>query len=101
MANNGDELGVDILCTTDFPLRMTLVYGNDNVKAACIRRLNCDEGALASIGDDANYGYNLAAQLNNDFGPGDLAAIGSRVRAELEKDDRVQRARALVMTSSE
>lgn len=99
MVHIGDPLGCDIYCTTDFPLVMRLAWGEENLQAACLRRLNCDEGALASIGDDPNYGFNLVQQLNKSFDrPGDMAAAGNRVRAELEKDERIQNIQARVVT---
>ena len=90
MAAHGDPLGVDVECTTGFPLAWRLVWGTRNLQCALLRRLNCDEGALLSIGDDGTYGYNLAAQLNNDWPRGEMASMNARVRAELEKDERVQ-----------
>jgi hypothetical protein len=89
MANTGDPLGCDIAATTGFPLVMRLCWGEENLQNALLRRLNADEGCLESIGDDPNYGLNVAKLLNKSFsGPGDLAAEGSAVRAELEGDPR-------------
>jgi hypothetical protein len=101
MANTGDPLGCGIACTTGFPLVMRLAWGEENLQNAALRRLNADEGCLAAIGDDPNYGYNLVKQLNKSFDrkqPGALAAIGSRVRSELEKDDRLNSCTARVVT---
>lgn len=101
MANTGDPLGTDIACTTGFPLVMRLCFGMENLENAQLRRLNSDEGCLESIGDDPNYGYNLVDHLNEDFDrnqPGALAAIGGRVRAEMEKDDRLQSVQARMVT---
>jgi hypothetical protein len=97
MSNTGDPLGVDIHCTTGFPLRMRLAYGDENLGNAALRRLNADEGCLVSIGDDPNYGFNLAKKLNSTLDvPGDMAAIGARSAAELEKDPRLSRMSARV-----
>lgn len=104
MANTGDPLGTDIACTTDFPLVMRLCWGEENLGNAQIRRLNSDEGCLASIGDDEDYGYNIADHLNDSFDqskPGALSAIGSRARSELEKDPRVNRANARIIAGGE
>lgn len=90
--NSGDPLGVDIYCVDDFPLRMRLSYGLENYQAALARRLSADEGCLESIGDDPDYGYNLHALINREWNPGDMAAEGSRVSAELLKDARTQTA---------
>lgn len=99
MANTGDSLGCDIAATTGFPLVMRLCWGDENLQNACIRRLNSDEGCLESIGDDPDYGFNVMTQLNKSFdGQGDMAALGSRVRAELEKDERIVNLSARVLT---
>jgi hypothetical protein len=102
MQNTGDPLGCDIYCTDDFPLRMRLCWGEENLQAACLRRLNTDEASLASIGDDPTYGFNLVGQLNKSFDAnGDMAAVGAQVAAEMRKDERVQKARARVLSGEE
>jgi hypothetical protein len=88
----GDPLGVDIYSAGGFPLRMRLTYGQENLEAALARRLSADEGCLESIGDDPDYGYNLTALIGKDWSPGALAAVGSRIAAEVLKDSRVQSA---------
>jgi hypothetical protein len=98
MANLGDPLGCDIACSTGFPLVMRLCWGEENLQNASLRRLNADEGSLESIGDDATYGHNVAKLLNKSFRPGDMAAEGSQIAAELRKDERVQSAAARVLT---
>jgi hypothetical protein len=102
MANTGDPLGCDIACATGFPLVMRLCWGEENLQNAALRRLNSDEGCLASIGDDPNYGFNVAGQINKSFDrAGDMAALGSRVRSELEKDDRIASVTARVATGDD
>jgi hypothetical protein len=78
---------------------MRLCWGDENLQNADLRRLNADEGSLASIGDDPDYGFNLVGQLNKSWdGQGNMAALGSRVQAELEKDVRHTNVRARVLT---
>jgi hypothetical protein len=104
MASSGDHLGCGIACTTGFPLVMRLCWGEENLQNAAIRRLNADEACLAYIGDDPNYGYNLVKQLNKSFDrtqPGALAAVGSQVRAELEKDERLNSVTARVVSGQD
>jgi len=99
MTNIGDPLGCDIACATGFPLVMQLCWGEENLQNACLRRLNADQGSLASIGDDSTYGRNVVKLLNKSFDRrGDMAAEGSQIAAELRKDDRVQSATARVAT---
>ena len=100
MSNTGDPLGVDIYAGNGFPLRMRLAYGQENIQAAGLRRLCCDEGALTTIGDDPDYGYNIAAHLNQEFNPGEMAAIGARVSTELLKDARIQTMQTAVTLTS-
>jgi hypothetical protein len=96
---NGDPLGCGIAASTGFPLVMRLCWGEENLQNACLRRLNADQGSLASIGDDPTYGRNVAALLNKSFDrPSDMAAEGSQIAAELRKDERVQSATARVAT---
>lgn len=104
MVSTGDPLGVDIACTTGFPLVTRLCWGEENLGNAAIRRLNSDEGCLESIGDDPNYGFNVIDYLNRDFDPnqpGALAALGARVRAELEKDERFQTVNVRVLAGAD
>ena len=102
MSNAGDPLGVDIFATNGFPLRMRLSYGQENIQAASLRRLSCDEGVLASIGDDPDYGYNLASHLNEEFNPGGMAVSAlafrqncSRIRASRPCRPRLPSAQAV------
>jgi hypothetical protein len=104
MANTGDPLGVGIACTSGYPLRMVLCWGNENLGNSIIRRLNSDEGSLASIGDDSDYGFNVVNYLNASFDrsqPGALAAFSARIRSEVEKDPRVQRAQVRVIAGGD
>jgi hypothetical protein len=83
---------------------MRLCWGEENLGNALIRRLNSDEGCLASIGDDPDYGYNLANHVNASFDrarPGALAAVGGRSRTELEKDVRVDQARTRIIAGGD
>lgn len=100
MAKIGDPLGCGTACTTGLPLRFSLCWGVENLENSIVRRLSTDEGGLASIGDDSDYGFNLIGQLNGavDFRrPGTLSSLASRIRSEVEKDPRVQRATVRVI----
>jgi hypothetical protein len=99
--HGGDPLGVGIYCTTGFPLRMRLCWGRENVEASLARRLAADNGSLASIGDDVNYGRNLASLVNQGFNPGDLSVEGSGIVNEVNKDPRVQTAAARVVLADD
>jgi hypothetical protein len=67
-----------------------LCSGQENLANACLRRLNCEEGCLAEIGGDPNYGYNVRGNLNSESrDPGALGEIKAAVRSEVLKDLRV------------
>lgn len=97
-----DPLGIDIECTTDLDPHFRLARGTRNLGNALLRRLNADAGSLASIGDDPNYGYNLAdAAMADISGQGELAVINAKVNAQLMQDERVQSVSARVVASVE
>jgi hypothetical protein len=90
MASN-DPLGVDLDMVTDLDPTFRLCFGSRNLGNALLRRLNADAGCLESIGDDPNYGYNLAnACMDESSRQGDLADRNAKVQAQLNQDERVQ-----------
>jgi hypothetical protein len=93
MATPTDPLGIDISATSDLDPHFRLVRGNENLSNALLRRGSCTPGALESIGDDPNYGYDLVGQLNSERSDaGSLAEIASGYRAQMLQDPRVQTA---------
>jgi hypothetical protein len=91
MAVRSDPLGIDLAITTDIDPTFRMCYGEENLGNACLRRLNTEEGALADIGDDPDYGYDVRGEINSEStGVGNLARINGRVRQELLKDPRIQ-----------
>jgi len=93
-----DPLGIDILAGPDLDPTFRLCHGTENIQNALMRRLSTPAGALEELGDDPEYGYDVPGQLNNDFsGVAGLAGISSQAQAEVNKDPRVQAARATVI----
>jgi hypothetical protein len=91
VAVTSDPLGIDIACTTDLDPHFRLCYGAENLANALTRRLNCTPGAMDSIGDDPNYGYDLPGQLNSESADqGALGAVNASCQSEILKDPRVQ-----------
>jgi hypothetical protein len=91
MSTTSDPLGIDIAATLGLDPTFRLVRGQENLANACIRRLGSEEGCLAEIGGDTEYGYDLRAQLNSEStDPHALGSINARTRNELLKDPRVQ-----------
>lgn len=95
--STGDPLGVDIYWPNAFPLKMRLSWGTENLQAALTRRLLADDGCLATINDNPDYGGGLWARLNGKTDPATLSAINGEVVAEVLKDPRVRSAEAHVV----
>ena len=97
-----DPLGIDIDCVTDLDPQFRLCRGTRNLGNALLRRLNADTGSLASIGDEPNYGFNVAnAVMAEPEGQGALAAITAAVQAQHTLDERVQGVEARVVATTE
>jgi hypothetical protein len=80
------ELGTDLSCVEDLDPAGAQVSGRILLAEAMARRLSTPRGGLI---DDPNFGYDLTAYLNDDVGPGDLAAMSAGATAEALKDERV------------
>jgi hypothetical protein len=78
--------GADISCTTDLAEDMREVDGIEALAQALLRRQDCPRGMLA---DDLGYGISLTEYLNEGTTAQDLQTLGSKIRGELRKDDRV------------
>jgi len=90
MSTTGDPLGIDLAAALDLDPTFRLCSGQENLANACIRRLNSEEGCLAEIGGDPEYGYDVRARLNSESSdPHALGAINAAVRNELLKDPRI------------
>jgi hypothetical protein len=97
-----DPLGIDIEATTDIDPSFRLARGTRNLGNALLRRLNADAGSLASIGDDPDYGYNLAdAVMSERSLQADLADLNAKVGEQLSLDERVQAIDARVLAALE
>lgn len=88
--------GSDLSCADDLAGTMEEVPGTSTLvlAQALVRRLDCPRGALP---DDPNYGKDIAAMLNRGLTTRELRDSAGQIRAELEKDDRVDRV-AVVLT---
>lgn len=86
------ELGVDLDVVSDLNPSFILCSGFRNLGNAIARRLSTPPGALALIGDDPDYGYDLRGQLNAEMSQEEIGRIGTDIETEVMKDDRVQSA---------
>jgi hypothetical protein len=89
--------GTDLSCTTDLTPTMEETSGDLRLALAeaLVRRLDCPRGALP---DDAAYGKDLRSYLNRPTTALELLELAGAVRAELEKDDRVDTAPTTITT---
>lgn len=95
-----DPLGIDIRVVSDIDPTFRLCYGAENLQCALLRRLSTEPGALAEIGDDPDYGYDVRDELDNEAtGQADLARVHAKVTAELMKDPRVQSVNTRVVST--
>jgi hypothetical protein len=99
MSANGDPLGVDIYWPAAFPLKMRLSWGQENLQTALLRRLTTDQGCLASINDNADYGHNIYSRLHGKINTAIMSAENGAIVAEVLKDPRVQSAQAQIVSA--
>lgn len=80
--------GSDLSCDSDLTEEMVELDGDDVnlLVEACVRRLDCPRGGLP---DDPDYGIDVRGMLNEGVPNYELATLGTRIRAELSKDDRI------------
>jgi phage baseplate assembly protein W len=90
--------GVDLSCLTDLTSRMESISGTQALFEALVRRLDCPRGALV---DDGDYGFDLRGAMNRGLTRANLVGISAAVRAEMEKDDRVESASVTSTISSD
>lgn len=95
-----DPLGIDLRVVNDIDPTFRLCYGAENLQCALLRRLSTEPGALAEIGDDPDYGYDVRDELDNEAtGQASLARVHAKVTAELMKDPRVQSVNTRVVST--
>jgi hypothetical protein len=87
--------GRDLSCELDATDDFAEVDPNSTraIGEACVRRLITQRGSLPG---DRDYGLDLRAYLNRGTTAQELRDLGSRIRLELKKDDRVSECDAQV-----
>lgn len=83
--------GTDISCTSDISPTLELVDPTSTlgIAEAILRRLDCPRGALP---DDADYGIDLRSYCNRGVTRAEIDTLAGKIRSEVEKDDRIDRA---------
>lgn len=97
--------GSDLSCSTDLTETMEEVGGLTTrvLAEAIVRRLTTPRGTLPDVRGvdlrDWNYGLDLPSYLNRGVTTRDLVNLASNIRAELTKDERIDRVVAKVTPS--
>ena len=92
---NANPYGWDLVCTDDTTPDAAECGGITVLANALYRRVSSPRGCLAIY--DPNYGYDLAANLNEDIATAaDVARIGADMDAEFRKDARVYASQTVV-----
>jgi hypothetical protein len=86
------DYGTDLAVVDDLPARDAFVSGRLNVGYALARRLQTPRGALAAIGDDADYGLDVRQLVGAGLTDRQRAEWEAAIAAECRKDDRVDSA---------
>jgi hypothetical protein len=83
--------GTDLSCSSDLTPTMASVdaFSTRAISEAIVRRLDTPRGALV---DDPDYGTDLRGFLNRGATAAELNALSDKVRAEVQRDDRVRSA---------
>lgn len=90
------DLGSDIYCVSGVDPAYRVVSGRVAHAQAIARRLGTPRGALARIGDDPDYGYDVRAFVGDDVGPRVVAEVTAGVEREALQDERTADAKATV-----
>lgn len=84
------DFGRDISCT-DSILSGRLVTGLRLVAEAMVRRISTRRGLLVGGEPEANYGIDIRDIIGSVTADRDLPSLPARIKAELTKDERVER----------
>lgn len=92
--------GSDTVCLYDLPrIDLQVVDPVQLIGQRLARRLQTPRGALALIGDDPNFGWDVRQYINGRFNPTTLGVAESQIANECMKDEQVQAATARLTLS--
>lgn len=89
MSNTTSTFGRDVSCT-DSLRTGRFATGLRLVAEACYRRLTTPRGMLRGSEEEQNYGLNLMSLVGSVKAQSDTVSLPGRIRAELEKDERIE-----------
>lgn len=85
--------GSDTACVSDLGLVDTQISDPVQVIGQRIaRRLQTPRGALALIGDDPDFGFDVRQLVNGKYAPADIHAAQTTIQNEVQKDEQVDSA---------
>lgn len=99
MSNTALGFGRDISCTTSLR-HGAFASGVRLVAQACYRRLTTPRGTLRGGEDEQHYGIDITELVGSATSAAEVAALQGRIRAELEKDERIESVNVSVTSSS-
>jgi hypothetical protein len=89
--------GSDTACTTDLPLiDLQITNPSTLIAQRLIRRLLTPRGGLASVGDDANFGWDVRQYLNAAMTAAAKDKAQREIQSECLKEDQIASATCTV-----
>lgn len=83
--------GSDTSCVSDIPLiDLQVTKPSILVGQRIARRLTTPRGALASINDDPDFGWDCRQYVNAKLAPSDIITAKAQISAEVLKDEQVE-----------
>jgi hypothetical protein len=89
--------GSDTACVTDIPLiDLQVITPQQIIGQRIARRLTTPRGALALIGDDGDFGWDVRQLFNGKVSPTFIATAETQIAAECVKDQQVSNANVVL-----
>ncbi len=83
--------GSDVACITDQSLIDEVITDPRRlIGERVLRRWQTQRGALASINDDPDFGWDITQYVNAKLSPGGIAQAQTQLQAEALKDEQVE-----------
>ena len=96
------DFGTDFACVDDIDKALSMVSGRTCLANAIARRLSTPQGFLAQYwDDDPDYGFDLRGLQLADLNDADLPGYESTIKAQIERDQRVESATASLSLNRE
>src|SRR5262245_61811739 len=93
------NFGRDLSCSTSIRSGR-FVSGARLVAEAAYRRLTTPRGMLRGSEEEQNYGIDVTELVGSATSPATVATLQGRIRAELEKDERIESVNVTIIAST-